>query len=257
MRLRALRIRVADRGDHAQLLRLSEEVGWNYELNDFLIMERSGLSKTLVAECNGIIGMITVFDYGESGWISNLMVSKPWRERGIGMSLLLEGIRSLEGKRTIALFSTEESVPFYLKGGFTIDRDFYVIRLTHGNHGLVKKGAWNNSIELLDHKCFGHKRGPLLRLLAESGYIVYPEHGEGFAILRPSSKENTVGPVISEDEEFLFSAMETLGIGSTAVTPSPNEGSARTLYKVTRMYIGEKPNTDYGLARAFAGLEYG
>ncbi|MGQ9760220.1 MAG: hypothetical protein ACUVQ5_06630 [Candidatus Methanomethylicaceae archaeon] len=50
--MRTLRIRAAERVDHGELLKLSDEEGWNYELNDFLIMERSGCSKSLVASAN-------------------------------------------------------------------------------------------------------------------------------------------------------------------------------------------------------------
>ncbi|MCX8182746.1 MAG: GNAT family N-acetyltransferase [Candidatus Methanomethyliaceae archaeon] len=252
-----MRIRVAERNDYGLLLNLSQEEGWNYELKDFMIMECSGCSKTLVADQDGIIGMITLFDYGDIGWISNLLVERRWRKVGVGRSLLREGIRMLGKKRTIALFSTQESVPFYLKNGLVKDRDLYFIKFLGGFDGSVKKGEWNESIALMDKICFGYSREPLLRLLAESGAVVFPKDREGFAILRPGSMESTVGPVICNDNDFLYSAMSLLGVGSTAVTPYPNPRFAETIFKVTFMYLGEKPKIDYNIAQAFAGLEYG
>ncbi|MGC8936586.1 MAG: GNAT family N-acetyltransferase [Candidatus Methanomethylicaceae archaeon] len=258
---------MAERDDYESLVSLSENEGWNYEVEDFLIMERSGCSKTLVADHGEIIGMITLFDYGEIGWISNLVVEEEWRKKGVGRSLLIEGIRTLGNKRTIALFSTEESLPFYLKSGLVADRDFYFVRFLGGEVGTVSRGEWSDSIEQMDTSCFGYRRGRLLKLLAESGSIVYPgdrdqnepqnQAVEGFAILHPGAKESTVGPVISEDRDFLYSAMGALGIGSTAVTPFPNPRYTETVFKVTLMYLGEKPKINLKKAMAFAGLEYG
>lgn len=256
-RSRTLKIRFADRKDFNRLLSLSEEEGWNYEIGDFLLMERSGCSKTLVADTGNIVGMVTMFDYGDIGWISNLIVDKAWRGRGIGRSLLMDGIRSLGNKKTIALFSTQESLPFYLKSGLSIEGEFHFIKFLGERCSLVRSGAWSDSIELMDKDCFGYNRRKLLRLLADSGSIVYPDHGEGFAILRPGARESTVGPVISYDDDLLYSALGALGAGSTAVTPHPHQEYAETLFKVTLMYLGEKPRIDYRRAQAFAGLEYG
>lgn len=252
-----MKIRIANREDYDRLISLSQEEGWNYELKDFLIMERSGCSKTLVAEHEGIIGMITLFDYGEIGWISNLLVDKRWRKIGMGRSLLMEGIRMLGKKKTIALFSTQESLPFYLKNGLAIDRDLYFVKFLGGLEGSVKKGGWSESIERMDRLCFGYRRGPLLRLLAESGSVVYPKDADGFAIIRPDKMESSVGPVVCDDNDFLYSAMSLLGTGSTAVTPYPNPRFAEIIFKVTLMYLGDKPKIDYNRAQAFAGLEYG
>jgi GNAT superfamily N-acetyltransferase len=257
MRLGILKIRMANREDYDRLISLSQEEGWNYELKDFLIMERSGCSKTLVAEREGIIGMITLFDYGEIGWISNLLVEKRWRKIGVGRSLLMEGIRMLGRKKTIALFSTQESLPFYLKNGFAKDRDLYFVKFLGGLEGSVKKGGWSESIERMDRLCFGYRRGPLLRLLAESGSVVYPKEGEGFAIIRPGTMESSVGPVIYDDSGFLYSAMSLLGVGSTAVTPYPDPRFAEIIFKATLMYLGDRPRIDYSKVQAFAGLEYG
>jgi GNAT superfamily N-acetyltransferase len=257
MRLGMLKIRMANREDYDRLISLSQEEGWNYELKDFLIMERSGCSKTLVAEREGIIGMITLFDYGEIGWISNLLVEKRWRKIGVGRSLLMEGIRMLGRKKTIALFSTQESLPFYLKNGFAKDRDLSFVKFLGGLEGSVKKGGWSESIERMDRLCFGYRRGPLLRLLAESGSVVYPKEGEGFAIIRPGTMESSVGPVICDDSGFLYSAMSLLGVGSTAVTPYPDPRFAEIIFKATLMYLGDRPRIDYSKVQAFAGLEYG
>lgn len=250
-----LNIRLAIHEDYKELLELSNEAGWNYEVEDFILMKESGLSKTLVAEKSNIIGMITIFDYGQIGWISNLIVRENWRKKGIGSLLLREAIRLLFNKKTIALFSNQESIGFYLKNGFKIDREFYFVKFNDDSkeyNNLI--GDWDEDIYTMDYFCFGYNRRPLLKLMSSRGYII--RRNKEFAIIRPSSKETTVGPVISNDESFLLVAMASSGKGSVAVTTSYYK-FVDIIYRVYRMYLGKPPYTYYPLVKAFAGLEYG
>lgn len=248
-----MRIRKAMREDYEELVELTNEVNWNYEVGDFILMEESGISRTLVVEDSNIIGMVTVFDYGKIGWISNLMVRRDWRGKGIGKLLLREAMKLLNDKKTIALFSKPESIHFYLRNGFKIDREFYFVRF-NGELEEHQKDDWDDVIHIMDFLCFGYERLPLLKLMVKSGYVI--RRGVEFAIIRRGVKESTVGPVISSDESFLFHAMASSGKGSTAVTTSRHD-FLEVLFKVTRMYIGEPPHTYYPLVKAFAGLEYG
>ncbi|MCS7097797.1 MAG: GNAT family N-acetyltransferase [Candidatus Methanomethyliaceae archaeon] len=256
-----LNIRLAMREDYEELLELSNEAEWNYEIEDFVLMNESGISKILVVERSNaieksdIIGMITIFDYGQIGWISNLIVRENWRRKGIGSLLLREALKLLNGKKTIALFSKQESIGFYLKNGFKIDREFYFVRF-NGNGKEYENliGDWDEDIYIMDRFCFGYDRKPLLKLMMSRGYII--KRNREFAIIRPSPKESTIGPVISNNESFLFIAMASSGKGSVAVTTTYYD-FVDIIYKVYRMYLGEPPYTYYPLVKAFAGLEYG
>lgn len=251
-----LKIRKAIHEDYEDLVKLSNEVNWNYEINDFILMEKSGISKTLIVEESDIIGMITIFDYGKIGWISNLIVKEDWRGKGIGKLLLKEAIKLLNNKKTIALFSKQESIEFYLKNGFKIDREFYFAKLNNkfkNNKNEFKKSDWDDIIHIMDFLCFGYERLPLLKLMVNNGYVL--KRGIEFAIIRYGAKESTVGPVISNDESLLFHAMNFLE-NSTTVTTSYYD-FLKIIFKVTRMYMGDPPYTYYPLVKAFAGLEYG
>ncbi|NHV45268.1 MAG: hypothetical protein HA493_01310 [Candidatus Verstraetearchaeota archaeon] len=57
-----MRIKIANRKDYEKILEFSNKAKWKYELKDFYLMEKSGISKTLLLENeikNEIIGMIT------------------------------------------------------------------------------------------------------------------------------------------------------------------------------------------------------
>ncbi|MGF3498291.1 MAG: GNAT family N-acetyltransferase, partial [Candidatus Methanosuratincola sp.] len=104
-----MEIREADPKDFQKLVLMTEKEGWNYTEDDFHWFSRVG-GKTLVAANEGeIIGMGTIFDYGNAGWISNILVKPRERGHGIGGEILSECIRRLENKRTVALFSYERT----------------------------------------------------------------------------------------------------------------------------------------------------
>ncbi|MDD1766769.1 MAG: hypothetical protein LUQ00_02505, partial [Candidatus Methanomethyliaceae archaeon] len=88
-----------------------------------------------------------------------------------------------------------------------------------------------------------------------------PFEGRGFALLRHDPKEAVVGPVVADDRgaglRLLYAAFNALGIGSTAVLPDAGIGGVEEIFPVSRVYLGEKPPTDYGRVFAFAGLEFG
>jgi len=206
--------------------------------------------------------MVTLMDYGEMGWISNMLIARKYRRRRFGADLLREGIRWLGPKRTIALFSYGETVGFYAMQGFKVEGDYPVVRYAGGGRG--SRGAGEPSLDAvmaMDSRGFFAKRGCLLRVLAEVGRVFSPAHGEGFAFVRPDPVEPTVGPVLCDDplagRELLYSAFNYLGAGAMAVLVGEATEGLEVVGRVKRLYVGEPPRTDTGMALAFAGLEFG
>jgi GNAT superfamily N-acetyltransferase len=248
--------------DYPALAALTEAEGWNYSVKDFQDLDLSGCGKTLVAKQDGSPkGMVTIFDYGDVGWISNLLVYRPLRGKGLGSELLRECVRQFGGKRTIALFSYQESKRFYLKEGMKQDRDFSYVKFVGGRKGSAREGALSEGMYNMDERAFGYRRKGLLRMLMGNGHIICPSKGPGFAILRPDPVEATVGPVVAEDGEagleLLYASFNILGIGSHAVVPEGELEGVQELFRVSRLYYGEKPFTDFSLVKAFSGLEFG
>lgn len=253
--------RLAGPKDYDELVALTGQEGWNYRPEDFKLMESTGCTKTLIATNGRIMGMITVLDYGDIGWISNVLVDREMRRRGIGRELINAGVQHLEGKRTITLFSTKEAYAFYLREGFKFDRDFHYVRYVGGEKGANKDFRWGNDAFDMDRECFGYRRVRLLRRLMESGGALAPLEGRGFALLRHDPKEAMVGPVVADDKgaglRLLYAAFNALGIGSTAVLPNAGIDGVEEIFPVSRVYLGERPPTDYDRVFAFAGLEFG
>lgn len=254
---------MAGPGDYPRLEALTKREGWNYGQGDFLDLDRSGCGTTLVASLDGgVRGMITLMDYGDVGWISNMLVEQGYRGRRLGAELLREGILRLGEKRSVALFSYQDALGFYVGEGFKLDRDYDVVRYMGGKGGISgteKPGI--DAMESLDRRAFSMRRRSLLEMLLGKGQVLSPANGSGFAIARPDPVEPTVGPVVcgdpSEGRQLLYAALDTLGAGAMTVLVGGLMEGVEVVQRISRLYVGERPQTDTGMALAFAGLEFG
>ncbi len=279
-----LDIGAADPTDYDDLVALTCLEGWNYTRDDFDALGRMRCARILVAsEDRRVIGTLTLFDYGECGWISNVLVRRERRGEGIAGMLIARAVSLLEGKRTIALFAYQDRVGVYAKAGFRLDRQFAIVRLRGGGGGAGQAGiigpekgratasalngkgtsAWSRilgEITEMDRRCFGYCRPEVLGALLERGRVVYPAEGGGFAILRPDPVEPVAGPVVSGDRaagaSVLLSALGELGPRATAVVPLPCQEGTEEVFRVSRLYLGERPGPEPE-AIAYAGLEFG
>ncbi|HPC28509.1 MAG TPA: GNAT family N-acetyltransferase, partial [Candidatus Methanomethylicus sp.] len=101
-----MEIGAASPKDFPALVRLTSGEGWNYTERDFAALWSTGCMENLVArDGKGVAGMVTVLDYGEVAWLSNVVVRGDMRGRGIGRALLGEAVSRNGGKRTISLLS--------------------------------------------------------------------------------------------------------------------------------------------------------
>lgn len=256
-------VRDATRGDFSLLVSLTAAEGWNYTLEDFYWMEGAG-GKSLVALHDGeIVGMATMFDYGEVGWISNLLVKHEDRGQGFGSAILAECLKRFSNKRTVALFSYQHSVGFYEELGFRSELDAHIVALEGGAWEAKGRaeGRFGDWACELDRRCFGYDRPQVLMGLARKGSFIMPKRGLGFAIARKDPVEPTAGPVIAQDlesgRELLMAALASAGPNATALVLERGLNGLRYMGSVRRLYLGEPPKIDRKMAVAFAGLELG
>lgn len=249
--------------DYPRLVALAQREGWNYSLEDFLDLDRSGCATTLVTPREGdAMAMVTMMDYGGTVWISNMLVDGGYRGRGVGAGLLREGIARMGTKRTVALFSYGDAVGFYLKQGFRLEGEYPVVRYAGGRRGSHGEGEPSlESVAEMDWQGFSTRRAGLLKVLAAKGKVLSPARGRGFAIVRPDPAEPTVGPVVCEDasagRDLLLAAFQELGAKAIGVLVGEAGEGFEAVGKVSRLYLGEPPQTDTGVALTFAGLEFG
>ncbi|MDH7555312.1 MAG: GNAT family N-acetyltransferase [Candidatus Methanosuratincola sp.] len=261
-----MEIREADPKDFQKLVLMTEKEGWNYTEDDFHWFSRVG-GKTLVAANEGeIIGMGTIFDYGNAGWISNILVKPRERGHGIGGEILSECIRRLENKRTVALFSYERTTDFYEANGFRSDLEGYLVSLKDREWnlrraGLIVGAELEESMLRMDQECFGYERHRVIKELAKRGSVLKPGGCDGFAIVREDPVEPSVGPVISDDRgaghELLFASLLFAGPNTKAVVLEEGIGHINYEEKIRRLYLGAPLKIDRSRAVAFAGLELG
>jgi len=129
-----LEIGAASPKDFPALVRLTSYEGWNYSERDFAALWSPGCMETLVArDGHGIAGMVTVLDYGEVAWLSNVVVRGDVRGMGIGRALVGEAVSRNGGKSTISLLSYGDKAGFYRRQGFSEAGELELIRFT---------GAW-------------------------------------------------------------------------------------------------------------------
>jgi len=255
-----VRFREADLEDFPLLVELTEREGWNYTEADFVNLKNTGCAHTLVAEdVGGILGMITVIDYDNMGWISNVLVKRSKRGSGIGKRLLAEGIGILGRKETVSLFAYERSKKFYQSEGFRLDRTLHFVRYKGYMSGAAtRRGSYD--FLRFQKECFGYNCPKILNMLASIGTVLSPVEGEGFAIVRADPKEPCVGPVVADDpvagKSLLYAAFNQIGAGCRAVLPRMVEGTDE-VERVSRLYLGERPILDEGRVFAFSGLELG
>lgn len=256
-----MEIGAASPKDFAALVRLTSREGWNYTERDFAALWSTGCMENLVArDGKGVAGMVTVLDYGEVAWLSNVVVRGDVRGKGIGRALVGEAVSRNGGKRTISLLSYGDKAGFYRRQGFSEAGELGLIRFTGGVGGDAREGAGGADFAL-DEACFGYRRPRLLEMMAGEHRTLSPTRGRGFAFVRADPAEPMVGPVVADDREaglgLLYAALGIGGAGCGAVTPQTGLAGTETVARVSRLYLGEKPLLDTGRVYALTGLELG
>ena len=78
---------------------LSAEAHWNQNAADWSLMLESGTAIGYQAPDGQIVGSALILPYGDTfGWISMVLVTTPWRRKGLATSLLGECMSMLEAR---------------------------------------------------------------------------------------------------------------------------------------------------------------
>ena len=121
-------------------LRLSREPGWNQVAADWRLMLKVGDSFGLATNENRLVASgLTVPFHSQFGWISMILVTAPFRRRGLATYLMSRCIGALRARGLVpALDATPEGRAVYRLLGF---RDVYRINPFLGRGPFRRKQA--------------------------------------------------------------------------------------------------------------------
>jgi GNAT superfamily N-acetyltransferase len=202
--------------DVAAAGRLSTEARWDQTGDDWrLMIARAAVQGDAglgLATADGeLVASAMTLGYGARfGWISMVLVTEPWRGRGLASGLLRRCIDSLQARRlTPVLDATPDGRRIYLPLGF-VDR-YGLARMTapairieapQASRAIVA-ADWP-AILAYDTVVFGGDRADILRDLAQRAgargrLIEQAGRLAGFALGRAGRTAWHVGPVVAED----------------------------------------------------------
>jgi ribosomal protein S18 acetylase RimI-like enzyme len=191
-------------------------------LAGFLVYDSSGC---FVAQADGRpIGICVATDYGESGFIGELIVVKDMRGRGVGRRLLEHAIEYLHkrGAQNVLLDGDPDAIPLYERVGFRkVCRSLRFTGTIQGRvhpHVRAMKVADLDAIGVMDRKAFGADR----RFFLERAFSLYPELGKviefdgtlaGFIVGRRGRGVVSAGPwVVQPGLEHPGDLLENLAV---------------------------------------------
>lgn len=190
-------------------LKLSQEMGWPYRLEDWAVALELGQGFAL--ESGGdVIGTAMWWPYGETHASAGMIiVAKAAQGRGHG-ALLMDALLAAARSRSITLNSTAEGFALYERRGFatvgTIQQHQGVPtqRQEAPPASLVRSMAASDAdaVARLDHEATGWTRPKTLQKLAQTaqGHVLL-RGGEarGYAFCRLFGRGHVIGPVVAQN----------------------------------------------------------
>jgi predicted GNAT family N-acyltransferase len=210
-------------------LRLSQEMGWPYRLEDWEVVLELGHGFAL--ESGGeVIGTAMWWPYGETHASTGMIiVATAAQGRGHG-ARLMDALLAAAGPRTIMLNSTAEGRALYERRGFvtvgTIQQHQGVPAQQHEAPpaGLVRTMTASDAaaVARLDREATGWTRPQTLQRLAQlaRGHVLLRDgKPQGYAFCRLFGRGHVIGPVVAESLDDARALIEAAlaPLGSTFV----------------------------------------
>lgn len=187
------------------MLALSAEAGWNQTEDDWRIFLQQGQVFACRGENAKPVATAAILPYGTFAWISMVLVTASWRQKGLGTHLLRHCIAELQTRGCVPyLDATPAGENVYLPLGF---RPVFGITRWQGQGALQRGGqpAKAESVDLneclkLDAASFGFAREPLLRSFIVRKLELALQTNDGFVAARSGRLATQIGPLAAKDE---------------------------------------------------------
>jgi GNAT superfamily N-acetyltransferase len=194
----------------AGALKLSQEMGWPYRIEDWDVALQLGQGFVLQDGAGEVIGTAAWWPYGETHASAGMIiVAKAAQGRGHG-ARLMDALLAAARPRTVILNSTVEGLALYERRGFV---PIGVIHQHQGipaeRHeapppGLVRamEASDFEAVARLDQQATGWARPAMLQRLAELGdgdVLLRDGVPCGYAICRRFGRGHVIGPVVAEN----------------------------------------------------------
>jgi GNAT superfamily N-acetyltransferase len=244
-------------------LLLSTEAGWNQIADDWRFMLGAGTSHGFTDGDHLVASGLTV-EFAHFGWISMILVTAPYRRRGLATQLMVHCMDALASRRLVpALDASPDGREVYRRLGFrdvgnstrlvgTLARE-----AKHTSSDIFKLTAAElPEIVAFDAESSGTDRTTLLHHLWKR----YPaaaygarrlDRIAGFVLARPGRMSAQIGPLVAEDDELAADLLARAGsaIGGTvcfdlfdqrrAVRAWLDRRGFRPVTRFIRMVLGE------------------
>lgn len=192
-------------------LRLSQEMGWPYRLEDWAFAARLGQGLALVRE-HEVIGTAMSWPYGEDFASVGMIIVTASAQGGGNGSRLFDGLlKALDG-RNILLNSTDEGMALYQRRGFVPWGQVHQhqgvpatsFRRREGDGIRPAAVADLPAIQAFDQRATGLSRTSMVAALCGAGNILVLERAgrlAGYAIARRFGRGYVIGPCAAESAD--------------------------------------------------------
>lgn len=188
-------------------LRLSQEMGWPYRLEDWAVAHELGHGFVLRDRAGGVVATAAWWPCGDNAASAGMIiVTKAAQGRGHG-ARLMDALLAAAQSRTVTLNSTAEGLALYARRGFV------AVGIVHQHQGVARARRTAppgvraivpsdaEAVARLDREATGWSRRPMLeRLLQIGASDVLLRDGElrGYAITRLFGRGHVIGPVVAD-----------------------------------------------------------
>jgi GNAT superfamily N-acetyltransferase len=194
-------------------LALSQEAGWNQTREDWTLMLAMGKAIGMSTPGGKLVASALTLPHGKVfGWISMVLVTRKWRNRGLATQLLQRAVGLLEDDGLIpVLDATPAGEHVYRRLGFV---PHFPIRrwqtdaapapdAAAGGQPLSRPLAAGGMAVLraCDRRAFGGDRGALLDALfaRSAGHARIAARGRGYLLSRDGRIARQIGPLCADD----------------------------------------------------------